>query len=121
MNFEATPIEGLCVLRATQHADERGHFARLWDETEFTDAGLGFRPTQISTSFNRQRGTLRGMHWQVAPHAETKLVRPVRGRIFDVAVDLRRQSRHWGHGSGSNSTPARAPACSSQRSSRTDF
>lgn len=96
MNFEATPIEGLCVLRATQHADERGHFARLWDEMEFAAAGYSFRPTQISTSFNRRRGTLRGLHWQTGPHAETKLVRPVRGRIFDVAVDLRRQTRRWG-------------------------
>ena len=96
MNFESTPIDGLFIVRPTRHADDRGHFARLWGDADFAAAGHPFRPTQISTSFTLRRGTLRGMHWQAPPHAETKLVRPVRGRIFDVAVDLRPHSPRWG-------------------------
>lgn len=96
MIFEPTPLAGLFVVRPTRHADERGFFARLWCEREFADAGCPLRPTQISTSFNHRRGTLRGMHWQEAPYTETKLVRPVQGSIFDVAVDLRPESATWG-------------------------
>lgn len=94
--FEPTPIELLFVVRPTRHADDRGFFARLWCEQDFADAGHPLHPTQISTSFNHRRGTLRGLHWQTTPYAETKLVRPVRGRIFDVAIDLRSGSPTWG-------------------------
>ncbi len=96
MIFEPTPLGGVFVVCPTRHADARGHFARLWCENEFAAAGCPLRPTQISTSFNHQRGTLRGMHWQEDPYGETKLVRPVQGSIFDVAVDLRTGSPGWG-------------------------
>lgn len=96
MIFEPTPLASLFVVRPARHADERGFFARLWCDQAFADAGLPFRPAQISTSFNHRRGTLRGMHWQAVPFAETKLVRAVRGCIFDVAVDLRPHSPTWG-------------------------
>ncbi len=96
MIFEPTPLAGLFVVRAEQLADPRGFFARLWCEQEFAAAGLAFRPSQISLSSNRRAGTLRGLHWQAGAHAETKLVRATRGRIFDVAVDLRPQSETFG-------------------------
>lgn len=89
MILEATPLAGLMVVRAEKRADERGFFARLWCAEEFAAAGIGFRPQQISTSFNHAAGTLRGLHWQAAPHGETKLVRATAGRVWDVAVDLR--------------------------------
>lgn len=89
MIFAPTKLDGVLVVRPEKHQDARGFFARLWCETEFAAAGIDFRPTQISTSFNARAGTLRGMHWQEAPHAETKLVRAAAGRVFDVVVDLR--------------------------------
>jgi len=87
--FEPTGLAGLCVVRPVKRADSRGFFARLWCAEAFAAAGLDFVPRQISASFNREAGTLRGLHWQAAPHGETKLVRATRGRIWDVAVDLR--------------------------------
>ncbi len=98
MIFEPTPLPGLLVVRPRRHADLRGTFARLWCADTFAAAGLDFRPVQISASWNRLAGTLRGMHWQAGPHAETKLVRASRGRVFDVAADLRPGSpefRRW--------------------------
>ena len=96
MIFEPTRLPGLFVVRAEKLADSRGFFARLWCEQEFAAAGIAFRPTQISLSSNRRAGTLRGLHWQSSPHAETKLVRANLGRIFDVAVDLRPGSETFG-------------------------
>jgi dTDP-4-dehydrorhamnose 3,5-epimerase len=77
------------LVRPDKHRDTRGFFARLWCEDSFAAAGIDFRPSQISVSFNQGAGTLRGLHWQDPPHAETKLVRASAGRLFDVAVDLR--------------------------------
>ncbi len=89
MIFTATKLAGLIVVRAEKRADARGFFARLWCADEFAAAGHPFHPRQISTSHNDAIHTLRGMHWQAEPDGETKLVRAVRGRVFDVAVDLR--------------------------------
>jgi dTDP-4-dehydrorhamnose 3,5-epimerase len=72
--------------------DERGFFARTWCRDEFAEHGLDSRLVQCSVSFNAKRGTLRGLHYQAAPHAEAKLVRCTRGAIYDVAVDLRPDS-----------------------------
>ena len=72
--------------------DERGYFARSWCEKEFGDQGLNPRLVQCSISFNLRRGTLRGMHYQAAPHAEVKLVRCTRGAVYDVVLDLRPNS-----------------------------
>lgn len=69
--------------------DQRGFFARTYCEREFESHGLKSRYVQCSVSFNRYKGTLRGMHFQVAPHEETKLIRCTRGSIYDVIVDLR--------------------------------
>lgn len=98
MRFSPTLISGVVVVEAEPHADDRGHFARLHCPDDFAAAGHPFVPAQTSLSHNRAAGTLRGMHYQAAPHAETKLVRAVRGRIFDVAVDIRPDSptcRKW--------------------------
>jgi dTDP-4-dehydrorhamnose 3,5-epimerase len=89
MRFLATDIAGVVIVEAEPHRDERGGFARLHCPEDFAAAGIPFAPVQTSLSSNPHAGTLRGMHFQKAPYAETKLVRAVRGRIFDVAVDLR--------------------------------
>jgi len=92
MRLRPTPIAGVALVEAEPRADERGSFARLHCPEEFGAAGFPFAPVQTSLSRNPTAGTLRGMHYQPAPHAETKLVRVVRGRIFDVALDLRPKS-----------------------------
>jgi dTDP-4-dehydrorhamnose 3,5-epimerase len=74
-------------------ADERGFFARSWCQKEFEIHGLNSTLVQCSVSFNIRKGTLRGMHYQAAPHPEAKVVRCTRGAIYDVVVDLRPQSR----------------------------
>jgi dTDP-4-dehydrorhamnose 3,5-epimerase len=98
MRFTATRLPGVVLVDIEPHADERGSFARLQCPEEFAAAGHSLAPVQTSLSRNPKAGTLRGLHYQPAPHAETKLVRAVRGRMFDVAIDLRRDSstyRQW--------------------------
>ncbi len=92
MKFVPTPLAGAFVVRAERIADERGHFARLYCREEFARHGLDPSLAQCSVSGNRRAGTLRGMHYQSAPHAEAKLVRCTRGALFDVIVDLRPDS-----------------------------
>ncbi|NIX77547.1 dTDP-4-dehydrorhamnose 3,5-epimerase [Microvirga terricola] len=92
MILEATPLAGVLVVRPEPHADSRGLFARTYCRETFASAGVDFTPLQMSTSFNRVARTLRGLHWQEAPHGEAKLVRVTRGAMFDVAVDLRPSS-----------------------------
>ena len=89
MIFRETAIPGAFLLTPEPHADERGSFARTFCAREFEAHGLEPRVVQCNVSVNRRRGTLRGLHGQRAPHAEAKLVRCVRGRIFDVILDLR--------------------------------
>jgi dTDP-4-dehydrorhamnose 3,5-epimerase len=89
MRFAPTAIPGVLVVDIEAREDERGAFARLQCPDEFAAAGQPFSPAQTSLSRNPHTGTLRGMHYQPAPHAEAKLVRTVRGRMFDVALDLR--------------------------------
>lgn len=98
MRFTETQIAGVVVVDIAPASDERGLFARLHCPEEFAAAGHPFAPAQTSLSRNAAAFTLRGMHYQAAPHAETKLVRVTRGRAFDVAVDLRPDSpthRRW--------------------------
>jgi dTDP-4-dehydrorhamnose 3,5-epimerase len=89
MIFRETPIDGVWVIEPERYEDDRGFFARTWDTLEFTERGLNGRLVQCSVSYNRRRGTLRGLHYQAAPHEEAKLVRCTAGVVFDVAVDLR--------------------------------
>ena len=98
MRFSRTSIQGVVVVDIEAQEDARGAFARLHCPDDFAAAGHPFAPVQTSLSRNPHPATLRGLHYQVAPYAETKLVRAVRGRIFDVALDLRPQSpsfRRW--------------------------
>lgn len=98
MRFVPTHIPGVVEVRAEPQTDPRGAFARLYCPDEFAAAGIAFTPTQVNLSTNPARGTLRGLHFQDPPFAEAKLVRAVRGRAFDVAVDLRPESpayRRW--------------------------
>jgi dTDP-4-dehydrorhamnose 3,5-epimerase len=90
--FRETSVAGAFVVEPERIEDERGSFARTFSVEEFASRGLDTRVDQCSTSFNVREGTLRGMHYQVAPHAESKLVRCTRGAIYDVAVDLRPDS-----------------------------
>ncbi len=98
MIFTETEIPGAYVVELEPRTDERGFFARCFCEAEFAARGLRTRVVQCNVSRNRRRGTLRGMHVQVAPKAEAKLVRCTRGRLFDVVLDLRPESpthRRW--------------------------
>jgi len=92
MIFSPTKLQGAFIIDIEQHEDERGFFARSWCQEEFAAHGLNPRLVQCNVSLNRKRGTLRGLHLQVAPYAEAKLVRCTRGRLYDVAVDLRHDS-----------------------------
>src|SRR6476646_8401518 len=98
MRFIATTLGGAYLIEQERHADERGFFARTWCAQEMASHGLEARLAQCSVSFNHRRGTLRGLHYQVPPFAEAKLVRCTRGALYDVAVDLRPDSpslRQW--------------------------
>jgi dTDP-4-dehydrorhamnose 3,5-epimerase len=100
MRFHETPLSGVWVIELDLLGDERGWFARTFDEQEFRSRGMDPSVVQCNASFNAERDTLRGMHYQAEPHGEPKLIRCVRGSIYDVAVDLRPQSptlRSW-HG-----------------------
>lgn len=98
MKFSPTALTGACIIDIEPVPDERGFFARSWCREEFARHGLNPDLAQCSISFNKKRGTLRGLHYQARPHEETKVVRCTRGAICDVIVDLRPESptfRKW--------------------------
>lgn len=98
MIFKETKLGGAFVVEPERFEDERGFFARSWSRREFEERGLDARLVECNISFNRRRGTLRGMHFQTAPHAQAKLVRCTSGAIYDVVIDLRPESatfRQW--------------------------
>lgn len=92
MDAMTLDIPGLRLVTFSRHTDERGYFERIYDRDCFLAAGLEDCSRYVSVSFNAAPRTLRGLHFQAAPHEETKLVRVLSGRIFDVAVDLRKGS-----------------------------
>jgi dTDP-4-dehydrorhamnose 3,5-epimerase len=92
MKFHETKILGMFEIHVEPKSDDRGFFARVWCQKEFENRGLNPQLVQSSTSFNTQKGTLRGMHYQAAPFPETKVVRCTQGAIYDVVLDLRPQS-----------------------------
>jgi dTDP-4-dehydrorhamnose 3,5-epimerase len=92
MVFIETKLKGAYLVETEPIADERGFFARTFCREEFTRHGLNARVVQCNLSYNRQKGTLRGMHYQVSPRQEVKLVSCVSGSIYDVIVDLRHES-----------------------------
>lgn len=98
--FHQTKLAGAWILEPERKSDDRGFFARVWCQNELRAKGLSDRLVQSSISFNSSQGTLRGMHWQEAPHEEIKIVRCTMGAIHDVIIDLRRTSvtykQHFG-------------------------
>ena len=96
MIFTETDIKGAWIIEPERREDERGFFARTWCRRAFEERGLDGDLVQCSVSFNRRRGTVRGLHYQARPHGEAKLVRCTRGAIFDVLVDLREGSPTYG-------------------------
>jgi len=96
MRFTNTAIDGVVLIELEKKEDERGFFVRTWDDDEFKKQGLFTHIVQSNTSYNAKRGTLRGMHYQEAPYAEAKLVRCTRGAVYDVALDLRKDSPTFG-------------------------
>ena len=106
MIFEATPLDGAFVIMPEPIADTRGFFARLFCETAFRERGLDPHLDQISISHNVETGTVRGMHLQRPPAAETKLVRVTAGAIFDVIVDVRAGSATYGRWFGTELSAA---------------
>lgn len=97
MKFVPAPIEGVWQVHSTPQADARGSFSRLYCAEAFDAVMPGLCFVQVNHSITRQRGTVRGLHLQRAPSQEYKLVRCLRGRVFDVAADLRRGSPTYGH------------------------
>jgi dTDP-4-dehydrorhamnose 3,5-epimerase len=96
MIFTETPLSGAYVIELERRSDDRGFFARVFCEKEFADHGLATRFVQVNNSLAREKGTLRGMHYQLPPSAESKLVRCVRGSFHDVIIDLREESPSFG-------------------------
>lgn len=98
MIFTETKIKGVYIIEPERLTDERGFFARSFCQEEFRKYGLENDIVQCNISYNKKKGTLRGMHFQVAPHEEAKIVGCTGGAIYDVVVDLRTESktyRHW--------------------------
>lgn len=92
MKFYKTELEGAYIIELEKLEDDRGFFARTWCQKELENHDLVSRIAQANVSFNTKAGTLRGMHYQAAPYEETKLIRCTRGALYDVIVDLRRDS-----------------------------
>jgi dTDP-4-dehydrorhamnose 3,5-epimerase len=98
MLFTETELKGAWVIDLERRDDERGFFARAWCQEEFAARGLSPHLVQANIAFSKRAGTLRGLHYQVKPHAEVKLIRCTRGAVYDVIVDLRPESStylHW--------------------------
>ena len=100
MIFHETPLPGSYVIDLEKKGDDRGFFARAYCEREFAAKGLSTHFVQVNNSASAQKGTLRGMHYQLAPRAETKLVRCIRGSLCDVILDLRAGSPTFGRSFG---------------------
>lgn len=110
MRIEPTALADVLWVREERREDERGYFARTFCEDELARAGVPMRAWQMNASFNRHAGTVRGLHYQRDPHGEPKLVRVTRGRIFDVAVDVRPGSPTYGRWVGAELDAERGDA-----------
>ena len=96
MIFNPTPIEGAFLVDVEKIEDERGFFGRAFCADAFRKMGIPFEVAQANVGFSRKKGTLRGLHYQKTPHEEAKLVRCIRGAVFDVIIDLRKESTSYG-------------------------
>ena len=105
MEFIETNLKGAFVVRIKKIEDERGYFARAWCREEFLQHGLIPQMVQLNVGSSHRRGTVRGLHYQLAPHAEAKFIRCTRGAIYDVIVDLREGSPTVGRWYGIELTP----------------
>lgn len=92
MKFTELPLAGAYLIELEPHVDDRGYFARTFCTSEFAEHGLVTNFIQMNTSFNHHAGQIRGMHYQEEPFAETKIVRCTRGAIYDVIIDIRKDS-----------------------------
>lgn len=97
---ERCALDGVLLITPRRYGDSRGHFSETYNKEVFDSLGVNARFVQDNQSFSSQRGTIRGMHFQVPPHAQAKLVRVVRGAIFDAVVDLRAAAPTRGHWAG---------------------
>jgi dTDP-4-dehydrorhamnose 3,5-epimerase len=104
VQFTATPLSGAFLIDLKKITDERGFFSRAWCRDTLSAQGLNPNATQLNVGFSHRKGTLRGMHYQKAPHAEVKIVRCTRGAVFDVIVDLRADSATRGKWFGAELT-----------------
>jgi len=104
MIYHETPIAGVYLIELEKHGDERGFFARVFCANEFREHGLATSFVQVNDSLSAERGTLRGMHYQLPPSAETKIVRCVRGALWDVILDVRDGSPTFGKWFGAELT-----------------
>ncbi|WP_165223224.1 dTDP-4-dehydrorhamnose 3,5-epimerase [Aquisphaera insulae] len=104
MIFTETPLAGAFVIDLEKRGDDRGFFARAFCEKEFGAHGLATHFVQVNNSLSAQKGTLRGMHYQLAPKAETKVVRCIRGALYDLILDLRKDSPTFGKSFGAELT-----------------
>ena len=93
MKLSKTKLEGVFVIKIEKLEDERGFFGRTWDKEFFESNGLNADLVQCNISFNKKKGTTRGLHYQIPPYEEAKLVRCTRGKVFEVIVDLRKNSK----------------------------
>ena len=92
MRFKETPLKGAYIIELEPHRDTRGTFVRLYSKDEFSGINQSKEIVQINYSITNQKGTVRGMHYQIPPSAETKLIGCVNGKVFDVIVDIRKES-----------------------------
>lgn len=92
MKFTKTRFQDLIIIESKKKSDVRGYFKRIFDKDEFQERKMETKFVQLSLSFNKKKGTLRGMHFQKKPFQETKVVQCVKGKIFDVVIDLRPKS-----------------------------
>jgi dTDP-4-dehydrorhamnose 3,5-epimerase len=100
MIFTPTPLAGAYLIDLEKKGDDRGFFARAFCEIEFSKEGLVGQFCQVNNSLSAEKGTIRGMHYQLPPRAETKIVRCIRGSLFDMILDLRQDSPTFGHSFG---------------------
>ncbi|MGB3313296.1 MAG: dTDP-4-dehydrorhamnose 3,5-epimerase [Albidovulum sp.] len=100
MQIDKTPLPGILILTPRRFGDARGWFSEVWNSKTLATAGIGVEFVQDNHSCSRDVGTVRGLHFQSPPHAQAKLVRCGRGRVFDVAVDIRIGSPTYGQWTG---------------------
>ena len=96
MKFKETKLKGLYIIEPEIHFDDRGYFARIFCKQELSKTGIDFNIVQVNRSLNKKQGIIRGMHFQKPPKAEDKIIQCVKGKIYDVAIDLRQDSPTYG-------------------------